>query len=255
MKYVLEPILNSELILVNNSKDLEKDPSLYNDKYLQRIEELRDEIRDIEMRMRDGEKGLQKKKRAVRDELRELSSQTYVHRDANYLMKMVLKIIDKIASRPQFSNYTFLDEMKSLAVEHILLYSKNFDANKQSARTGQYSSAFAYISTAVFNAFVATINKFEKEQEELKKQFENYREHHSKFSTEHNNSTLVPEFEDIEYEVIKLDKLRKGGLLRQMKKVTIHKPVMFIIPKDYKITEKDLQYIEKYTIGIKRHDG
>jgi hypothetical protein len=74
------------------------------------------------------------------------------------------------------------------------------------------------------------------------------------FHKDPNESTYIPEYEDIKYKNITLsyENLQKG-LLKQMKKYTIHEPTMFIIPENYRITEDDLHYIEKYTIGIKRN--
>jgi hypothetical protein len=63
---------------------------------------------------------------------------------------------------------------------------------------------------------------------------------------------LIPEFEDIEHKDITLMTLKEHQLLREMKKVTIHEPTRFIIPVDYKITDKDYNYILKYPIAIKR---
>jgi asparagine N-glycosylation enzyme membrane subunit Stt3 len=140
--------------------------------------------------------------------------------------------------------------MKGLGIEYVLKYCNNFDPYKTSKLSGQSVSAFAYISTIIFNGIIQVINAFSKEQEKMKAQIQ---EKQKMFHKDPNESTYIPEYEDIKYKNISLsyENLQKG-LLKQMKKYTIHEPTMFIIPNDYRITEDDLHYIEKYTIGIKR---
>lgn len=170
MNYLSEPSLNSELILVNNAKLLKKDPSLFNDKYLEEIMNLREKYEKIEQENKDA-KGLQKEKRDIRNRIRDLSVKTFVERDGNIFGEMIMNIMDRLLTRPNFVNYNYHNEMKSLATEHILKYTWRFDPYKQSEISGQYISAFTYITTITFNAFVATINKFNKEQNKIKDDF------------------------------------------------------------------------------------
>ncbi len=244
--YLLEPLLNSELILVNNTKLLIKDPSLLQEKHLDRIQELRNQFIVFENRTDQGEKGLQKEKRLVRDELRDLSYNTFTHRNNHLFGQMIYTIVQKIATRPQFSNYTFLDEMKSLAIQHILLYTCKFDPYRQSKITGQYSSAFAYISTICFNAFIATINKFNKDQEKAK---EDFLETQKLIHRDPNISTYGPEYSE-STRTINFSILEPEELLYKIKSITITEETKFIIPKDYKITEKEYNFITKYEYNI-----
>ena len=168
MKYISEPSLNSELILINNRKKLEEDPSLYNDEYLEEIEELRKKFEEL-----DQEPGNQIEKRRIRNRIRDLSSKTYVYRDKNIFGEMIILLLDKLLTRPNFSSYNFKNDMKMLAIEHILKYTWRFDSYRQSEITGQYISAFTYITTIAFNAFVATINKFNREKEKSEELFVN----------------------------------------------------------------------------------
>ena len=248
--YLLEPVLNSELILVNNAKKLKKDPTLLNEKHLSRIEELCNEFIELESLTSGGEKGYQSTKRKVRDEIRDLSSMTYTDRDTNMFGQMITTITQKIVTRPQFSGYTIKDEMQSLAIQHILLYSHGFDPYRQSEITGQFISAFAYISTIVFNACIATINKFNKEQLKAK---EDFLEHQKLIHRDPNKSTIGPEFENAE-RVVHLPSLKQGELYNTIKSTTITQATEFYIPQDYKITEKELNFVLKYeyNISIKR---
>jgi hypothetical protein len=250
--YLYESVLMSELILFNNLNKLKKDDSLFNSNFLQELEDLRDTAVKLE---RSSKKGLQKEKREIRNKIRNLSAQTYVYRDTDIFGEMISAMADRILTRPQFSNYTFKEDMKGLGIEYVLKYCNNFDPYKTSKISGQSVSAFAYISTIIFNGIIQVINTFNKEQEKIKSQIQERQKSHDnnlKYK-DTNSSTYFPEFEDIEYKEINLtyDNLEKG-LLKQMKKYTIHEPTMFIIPNDYRITEDDLHYIEKYTIGIKR---
>ena len=247
--YLYESILMSELILFNNQNLLKKNKDLYCDQYLDRLEELRDQAVELE---RSSEKGLQKRKRDLRNRIRDLSSKTYVYRDTDIFGEMISTMADRILTRPQFSNYTMKDEMKGLGVEYVLKYCSNFDPYKTSKISGQSVSAFAYISTIIFNGIIQVINSFNKEQEKIKKQIQ---ERQKLIHRDPNESTIVPEYEDIQYREIFInhEKLEKHTLLRVMKRFTIKEPTRFSIPENYLITDDDLHFIEKYSIGIKRH--
>jgi len=244
-KFLLEPILNSELCLVNNAKLLKKDPALLNEMYLQDIEDLRDEFTLLE-----DTDGPQKEKRRVRDELKNLSVLTFTNRDTNLFGQMITTMAQKIVTRPQFSNYTFKDEMQSLAIQHILLYTWKFDPYKQSTITGQYISAFAYISTIIFNACIATINKFNREQEKAK---DSFLEKQKLIHRAPNESTIGPEFEDATRS-IHLPNIKEAGLLEKMKALTINEATEFWVAEDYKITKADYDFVMKYehNISIRR---
>lgn len=250
--YLLEPILNSELILVNNAKKLKEDPSLLNEQYLPRIQDLRDQYVVLESLTDSGEKGHQSSKRTVRDEIRDLSTLTYTDRDTNLFGQMITTMTQKIVTRPQFSGYTIKEEMQSLAIQHILLYSYRFDPYRQSEITGQFISAFAYISTIIFNACIATINKFNREQEKAKSDF---LERQKLIHRDPNCSTIGPEFENAQRQIT-LPNLepKENELLKIIKDTTINEPTEFFIPDDYKISEKELNFILKYehNISIRR---
>lgn len=245
-QYLLEPILNSELILINNTKLLKNNKNLYDHSYIDRIEELRLIYISLEDKAESGEKGLQKEKRQIRDELRDLSYKTFIYRDSTLFGQMITTMTNKIATRPQFSGYTFIDEMKSLGIEHILKYSIGFNPYRQSLISGQYASAFAYISTIIFNAFVATINKFQKDQKKSKEEF---LETQKLIHKTPNVSTYDDDY-STPSRAIKFVKLEDGELLTRIKEVTILEETKFLIPLDYKITAKEHDFILKYEYNI-----
>lgn len=246
IKYLLEPILSSELLLVNNAKRLKENPSLFDDTNLSEIETLRDVFYDLECRSNEGERGLQSQKRVIRDQIRDLSTVTFVDRDTNLFGKMITTMADRIVTRPQFSNYTFKDDMKALGIQHILLYSWKFDPYKQSKITGQYISAFAYISTIIFNAAIATINKHHLEQKKAK---DDFLEHQKLIHRDVNRSTFGADFENPKEKYI-LETLVQGELLNEIKKHTITEATEFWIPSEYFITEKEYDFIMKYVYNI-----
>ena len=246
MMYLLEPLLSSELILINNSKLLEKEPSLKNEEYLPRINELRKQFIKLSELSDTGETGLQKQKREVRDELRQISSYTYTLRDNELFGRMITAISHGVITRPQFSGYSFTGEMQSLAIQHILKYSHGFKPFKKSSITGQYISAFGYISTICFNAAVATINKFTREQNKAK---EDWLEHSKLIHRDPNQSTYGPDHSDVT-RTIKFIELAPGALISKIKQVTIHEETKFLIPVDYKITEKDHSFVLRYEYNI-----
>jgi hypothetical protein len=238
--YLLEPVVNSELILFNNSKKLKNNKKLFNDAYIDEIAKLRLEYKSIY-----DTQGLQKKKRDIRNRLRDISSKTYVNRDPNIFGEMMLQIIDGIASRPNFSNYSYLNEMKSLAVEHILKYTWKFDPYKQSKITNQYISAFTYLTTITFNAFVATINKRNKEIEQHKKE---YQESVKLKQKQPNHSTYEDkEYTEIEKTVV-FNTLTKDTLFENVKKIILDvDDILIKIPEDYFISPEEFKAIYEYT--------
>jgi len=252
-KYLLEPVLSSELILLKNARKLKNDNTLLHESDLDRIEELREEFYQLDILSNQGEKGLQKQKRQVRDEITDLSSRTYTNRDNNLFGTMITTMADKIVSRPQFSNYTYKDEMKSLAIQHILSYCWNFDPYKVSDITNQPISAFAYISTIIFNACIATINKQKKEQDKSK---ESFLEHQKLIHRDPNASTIGADFEDAKQKRY-FPNLEQGALFDIFHKDTITESTEFWVPEGYKISEKELNFCLKYVhnISIRRIKG
>jgi len=247
--YLNESILLSELILVNNAKKLKESPDLYNDEHYEEIEKLRNEIIELE---NNPKKGSQKKKKEIRNKIRELSSKTFIYRDSEMFGEMINTMADRILTRPQFSNYSFKDEMKSLGIEYVLKYSHSFNPFMTSKISNHYVSSFAYISTIIFNGILQVINKHKKETKQIKEYIE---QHQKSFHySDHNSSIIGPEFENIDYKIINIsnEQLENHNLLNIMRSYTMDKPLQFIIPKNYKITEKDYNYIMKYSISIIR---
>jgi len=240
MEYLSEPSLNSELILINNSKLLKNNPELYNNTYIEKIMNLRTEYEKL---VTNDSLGLQKIKRKLRDEIRELSLKTFVDRDTNLFGEMILLIMEKILTRPNFRYYNYKNEMKSLAVEYILKYTWKFDPNKRSKINNQYVSAFAYLSTIIFNAFVATINKYEKEKEKVK---EDFLETQKMFHLDHKQSTYEKDYSEPKKNVI-FNSIN-SSLFELIKQIILDVDnIQIYYPNDYLISLEEYEKIKGYS--------
>jgi hypothetical protein len=73
-------------------------------------------------------------------------------RDKNELGEIIVSLVNHLALRPNFCNYTYLEEMKSNGIICIWKGLKSFDVNK-------CNSPFTYFTKAAWRAFVFVINK------------------------------------------------------------------------------------------------
>jgi hypothetical protein len=78
----------------------------------------------------------------------------------NYLGECIMKITENYGRKPNFRNYTYIDEMKSEAVLTCVKYAHNFDITKS-------SNAFSYFTQIVHYCMLQIIAK-EKKQAALK---------------------------------------------------------------------------------------
>jgi DNA-directed RNA polymerase specialized sigma subunit len=76
------------------------------------------------------------------------------------LSKMVMLLCERIANRPNFAAYTYIDDMKSYALLNIVKNWRSFDATKS-------SNVFSYLSTYIFNSFIQYL-KAEKKQRNIR---------------------------------------------------------------------------------------
>ena len=80
----------------------------------------------------------------------------------NYLGLCVQLIATNLAKRPNFSNYSYKDEMIADAIENCLLYFGNFDPEKS-------NNPFSYFTTISYYAFLRRIAKEHKHADIRKK--------------------------------------------------------------------------------------
>lgn len=86
---------------------------------------------------------------------------------SEYIGKCIYLIAENLAHKPRFMNYSFVDEMKSDAIENCLMYFDNFDSDK-------YSNPFAYFTQIIYYAFHRRINKEEKNRYIMYKKFQEH---------------------------------------------------------------------------------
>jgi DNA-directed RNA polymerase specialized sigma subunit len=83
-------------------------------------------------------------------------------RNKDRLGILILSLVNHIAMKPNFSNYTYIDEMKSNAIITIWKGLNTFNPERT-------SEAFSYFTTTCFNAFIQIIEKekitFERKQQ------------------------------------------------------------------------------------------
>jgi hypothetical protein len=72
-----------------------------------------------------------------------------------YIGECIMKIATHLAYKPNFSNYTFRDEMISDGIENCLRYIDNFDPGKS-------QNPFAYFTQIIYFAFIRRIQKEKK---------------------------------------------------------------------------------------------
>lgn len=75
----------------------------------------------------------------------------------DYIGRCILDISERYATKAKFSGYSYLQEMKSDAIEDCIKYLHNFNPY-------MYKNPFAYITQIVHNAFIRRIQKEQKNQ-------------------------------------------------------------------------------------------
>lgn len=78
----------------------------------------------------------------------------------NYVGRCLLQIANRLATKPNFANYTFKDDMISDGIENCLQYMYNFNPDKS-------KNPFAYFTQIIYYAFIRRIQK-EKKQVTIK---------------------------------------------------------------------------------------
>lgn len=74
----------------------------------------------------------------------------------NYIGECILKIANRLATRPNFNNYTYRDDMILDGVENCIQYIHNFDPNKS-------KNPFAYFTQIIYYAFLRRIMRERKQ--------------------------------------------------------------------------------------------
>lgn len=75
----------------------------------------------------------------------------------NYVGEAILLIATKLSNKPNFSGYSYKDEMIADGIENCLMYLHNFDPQKT-------NNPFAYFTQIISYAFIRRIEKEKKQQ-------------------------------------------------------------------------------------------
>lgn len=86
-------------------------------------------------------------------------------RVTEYCGKCIWLITENLARKPRFMNYSFIDEMKSDALENCFLYFDNFNPDIS-------QNPFAYFTQIIYYAFHRRISKEEKNRYIMYKKFQ-----------------------------------------------------------------------------------
>jgi len=73
----------------------------------------------------------------------------------NYLGECILLIANRLATKPNFINYSYKDEMIADGIENCIMYIDNFDPEKS-------TNPFAYFTQIIYFAFLRRIQKEKK---------------------------------------------------------------------------------------------
>ena len=106
-----------------------------------------------------------------------------------YVGKCIMLISQRLATKPNFSGYTFKEEMVSDGIENCLQYIHNFDPEKS-------SNPFAYFTQIIWYAFLRRIQK-EKKQTYIK--FKASQNMLTQSGAEDSNDLLIPSYAPPEY--------------------------------------------------------
>lgn len=83
----------------------------------------------------------------------------------DYVGECILKIAEKLSTKPCFVNYSYRDEMISDGIENCILYFKDYNPE-----IGQ--NPFAYFTQVIYYAFIRRISKEEKNRYTIYKSFQ-----------------------------------------------------------------------------------
>ncbi len=81
-----------------------------------------------------------------------ISSEQELPRIPNYVGECISLIATRLATKPCFSGYSFIDEMISDGIENCIMYIHNFNPDKS-------SNPFGYVTLIIHHAFLRRIEK------------------------------------------------------------------------------------------------
>lgn len=118
---------------------------------------------------------LEKKDSAIKQKIIELSENVQISkRSHEQFGRIIILMIKKILTKPNFSGYSWHDEFYSDATYRVLKYIHNFNHKLKSKITGAEVSCFSYITQIIHNSIFAIINDKNKKEEQIKEYIKTY---------------------------------------------------------------------------------
>lgn len=185
------------------------------------------------------------KTQELKTKIIEMSKITRIDKTSHEIFgSIILLMIHKILTKPNFSGYSWRDDFFSTACYRVFKYLHNFDYNKKSERTGVEVSAFSYITQIITMSILEVINRNNKHSKELE-------EYSNKLSRDFGLEVQSIKTSDIEIEnqvvdcIIdySFDKL-SDAIQLEIKKNN-GKELKIYYPKEYKITYDEYAIISE----------
>lgn len=107
-----------------------------------------------------------------------------------YFGNIVILMVKKILTKPNFSGYTWQDDFYSDACYRVFKYIHNFDHTLKSKITNQPVSCFSYITQIIHNSILAIINEKNKKEKELENLTHLYNSEYDIYNESRNTSTI-----------------------------------------------------------------
>jgi len=200
-------------------------------------------------------------KNKIKEKAIELSEQTKID-EASYenFGNIILLMISKILTKPNFSGYTYRDEMYSDAVHKILKYLHNFDHTMISKRSGYKVNAFAYISQIIHNSVIYIINTKKKELTDMQNQVSMEIVNHQLQIQDYNKNNSSEYETDLDFEEKRIKHefyidYIPNSLLEELTNLDIDSykikeedKIVIYIPSDYLISLDEYNELKKYFI-------
>ena len=182
----------------------------------------------------------------LKQRILELSSGTRIDKESHEKFgEIILLMIKKILTKPNFSGYSWVDEFYSTSCYRVLKYLHNFDYTKKSERTGQEVSAFSYITQIIMMSILETINRnnkltkdLEGYTEKLSRGFDIYKESKNQSKIEDGKPECIEHFIDYEFKTL-------PAVIREVIREHKDKEIRIYYPEGYKITYDEYSEISE----------
>lgn len=170
-----------------------------------------------------------------------------------YFGSIVILMIKKILTKPNFSGYSWQDEFYSDACYRVFKYLHNFNHTLKSKATGQDVSAFAYISQIIHNSIVAIINEKNKNKEALE---ELSKLHNMEFGITNDNSNKSTFLDTLDSSSVthEIHENIVNEIKEYLKNDIQAKNIEFVYPKKLLLSYDDYAEIQKIIKEFRKED-